>query len=389
MPALVLAAVVGPYAAFSQSVFEPVAKDERQARIVATIRTRQTQDGPFSPDLVGPLTALGLLYYEEGDHDLAAAANERAMQVVRANFGLYAFEQAPLIRQSIHNEEARGANAAAWNLERELLNVISRHPDDLRAVPLLREVADKRMDLLRRFSAGEFPPEIFLGCFYRSDIGSCTAGSRGVAKRSILWAAQRNYLAAIGVLVRQGLFSSEELRELEMILLRSSAAHGNYGIGAQSLRRLLTYDAASAEPALSQLDSLVQIADWELLYKKYGAALDIYEQAHRQLIDLGAAQAEIDEIFSPEIPAVLPVFLPNPLVSVETPASIGYVDVAFRVTRYGRSRHVEILDTSKNATRAAKRRLARQIARMRFRPRLIDDRIATTSPIVIRYYLNE
>jgi len=72
-----------------------------------------------------------------------------------------------VIRQLIHNEEARGNLAAASELEQALLALARRHPDDLRTVPILREAADKQMHVLERHLAGELPPQISLGVFYR------------------------------------------------------------------------------------------------------------------------------------------------------------------------------------------------------------------------------
>jgi hypothetical protein len=80
--------------------------------------------------------------------------------------------------------------------------------------------------------------------------------------------------------------------------------------------------------------------------------------------------------------------LPNPLASNETQESSGYIDIAFEITKYGTSRRIEILDTTTNATDAAKDRLVRVISRSRFRPRLTGDRFAF-SPVVVRYYLND
>lgn len=156
---------------------------------------------------------------------MAAAAIERAMQVVRANYGIHALEQAPLLRQRVVMAEERNDVAAAWKLEAELLTLVRRHPDDLRAVPILREVGDRRMALLDEYLGGDYPPQIVLGCYYNpyrlAASGSCHAGSRGVAARGILADAQRSYAEAIGVLLRNELYGSKELRELEMTLVRS------------------------------------------------------------------------------------------------------------------------------------------------------------------------
>jgi hypothetical protein len=93
-------------------------------------------------------------------------------------------------------------------------------------------------------------------------------------------------------------------------------------------------------------------------------------------------------MFSPKTPVVLPSFLPNPLVSEQTPESKGYIDVAFEVSKYGKSEGIEIIGSTSNATDAAKRSLVRVIDRSTFRPRLTAGNVSEESPIVVRYYLD-
>ena len=89
------------------------------------------------------------------------------MQVIRANYGLRSLEQAPLLQQRIRSEEARGNFAAAWELEQDLITLARRQPNDLGAAPILHEIGDKRMDLLRDYLDGGIPPQIILGCYYQ------------------------------------------------------------------------------------------------------------------------------------------------------------------------------------------------------------------------------
>src|SRR5262249_47896773 len=146
-----------------------------------------------------PLQDLSFLYQERGDFALELAALEQARQVVRANYGLSSLEQAPLMRQQIRAEEARGNFAEAWELEQALLALAQKHPDDVRTAPIYHEIGDKRMELMTSFLAGERPPQLFIGCYYD---GNCNAGSREEAARRMLMDAQRNYSNAIAVLRR-------------------------------------------------------------------------------------------------------------------------------------------------------------------------------------------
>ncbi len=205
------------------------------------IEQEQARSGPYSEGLIGPLSDLALLYQDRGNHDLAAAVIHRVIQVVRANEGLHSLEQVPPIQQLIANEEAIGRAETAWELEQDLLTLVRRHPGDMRTVPVFHETGAKRMALLRQHLAGESPPQIVLGCYYgwprkavsRGErLGSwdpstptttdCNSGQRDDAVRAIVSDAQRHYADAIAVMLRNGRYSSDELRELELELVGAS-----------------------------------------------------------------------------------------------------------------------------------------------------------------------
>ncbi len=130
----------------------PFVADDEERQLADTIDRIKTQEGPYSPNLLDPFRALALLYRESGNGTFALATIEQALHIVRASYGLRSFEQAPLLREKILLEQDRGNVAEAWQLEQELLNLLSRHPVDLRTVPMLREIADKRIDVLEQLS---------------------------------------------------------------------------------------------------------------------------------------------------------------------------------------------------------------------------------------------
>lgn len=355
---LVVAAwVAAPGVGFSQAGLEPVANDEAQQQIFDAIAAAEASGGKRSAELVGPYTELTMLYLEARDYDLALAAITEALHVVRVNFGLYSLEQAPLLRLSGRVEEARGDPAAARTLEQEVLALARRNPNDLDTIPILRELADRR---------GVF------GMQYRAE--------------------------AINVLLRNELYTSEELRTLEMELVRGILPYGPsrtlvrgraYEIGRDSLRRLAAYSTARAEPLLARVDALVAIADWDLLFKEKGSALEIYEEAYALLKQNGVEQSAIDRIFAPTVPVALPAFWRNPLLPTaeSTAESIGYVEVAFEISKYGIASGIEVLDTSTSSNETVKRNFVNWIESNRFRPRVVGEEIARSAPVVARYYV--
>jgi hypothetical protein len=159
-----------------------------------------------------------------------------------------------------------------------------------------------------------------------------------------------------------------------------------YHRGRQSLRRLYAYSAASEGSSMQQADAVVQMADWDLLYSHNSQAVESYELAHAMLQQDGATETSIEQLFGPPTPVVLPAFQPNPLAPDATRVETGYIDVEFEITKYGRSRAVEILQEA-NASHAEKQDLMALIRSSRYRPRLTDGAFADAAQVRMRYYL--
>jgi len=456
---LTLATASTPSTILSQPEFD-LASTEAQQRMVEEIQGVLSRAGPNSSELIEPFTALGFSYQESGDFVISSAAIQRAREIVRVNYGPNSLEQASLIQQLILNEKEMGNIDVAWDLEQELLTLTRRHPSDLRAVPILRGIADDRMHVLSRYFTGDISPQIILGCYYdlslSDNVGSCQAGTRSTVSQRIVGEAQRHYADAIGVLLRNELYSSEELRALEIELVRSSdliryrndsgdrtlgldSLHGlehtepwrsqmdtvvrlarwdldfrhdsavtgrddaidrelavrryldpdHYELGRLGLNRLIAYENTGSSSRLREIEAHVRLADWDLLYSHNRLAIKEYQQAYEMMKLEGIALSSIQQFFSPEIPIVLPTFIPNPLASPETPLSRGYIDVTFEVTRFGESRRIRIADSTTNVTRAETSRIVNLVKRSRFRPRMFDGQFANSSMIGIRYYVND
>jgi hypothetical protein len=393
------AAALAAARAFAQEPAQPA--DDVVFSVARQIEQIQSSQGSNSSELIGPLTNLGLILREQEDRDLAKATFERARHLVRVNYGLSSFEEAPILRQLMQIEEGRGNAAAAWDLEQKLLGLIYRYPGP-RAAPMLKEIADKRADVLRRYSAGEFPPQIMLGCYYaarhRGDGESCPrSGSSSDVKIALLDETRAYYMDTITMVVQSAGRNADELPEIYLALVRALYAHPNDAItgyeGVGILRELHSRAVRNAEPLSVQMNALLHIADWELRFaggrKESEEAFQFYDALYERFEQVGMEPAWMDEVFSPSLPVVLPAFMPNPLARIETPSSAGYIDVAFEITKYGEGKSVEILDTSTNTTDAARLHLRDLIKWSRFRPRVADGAFEDPSRVVVRYYVND
>ena len=395
-------ALAAPSLALTESAKDPAPDVERL--LVQRITEEQSLGGPHSPLLAEAFMDLGRFYEEAGPKAAAVAAYMQARGVIRAIHGLSSMEEVPALEAVIRTQEAIGYVDEPWRLEHELLGLARAHPDDLRAAAIYRELGDKRMEMLDRYLAGEFPPQLELGCYYHQEEGSnidparpersCAAGSRSTLIRAVAKEAWGYYYSAIRVLLEQQLFASAELHDLETKIVQSAYRQGAYRFGRASLRRSLSYDVANGEPLLTRVEALLKIADWDIVTTHarrdrsvYDFAVDAYEQAYETLASEGVDRAAIEALFSPEVPIVLPTFVENPLVSDPTGSSAGYIDVAFDITKFGYGTHIEVLDTTTNGSREARKALVHAIGQSVFRPRMVDGRIADAR-VVMRYYVN-
>ncbi|HEY3517925.1 MAG TPA: hypothetical protein VGL98_12835 [Gammaproteobacteria bacterium] len=400
-------------------------------QLLEQIADLRSEGGPTPASAIDPLRDLARLYESAGEHASAIVALEEARHITRVHQGLSSADEALLLREEIRNEKALGNERRVWDLEGDMVAIARKHYDDVRMMPVFRELAEDRAAAFEEYRAGGFPPEIELGCYYAAgprgvaDFAggdSCSSGSSDAVRQQFRLNILRYYTDAIEVLVQAGHYASPELRDLEKQAFRFSSTLNVFlnpfcpgtleelvtaGLGTclepvssgvgnwAGLVRLIAYEIHAGAPAAARANAFADLADWHLLVTSpdrrrfddmSDAAFRIYEGAYRLLQENDDASA-ITEIFSPELPVTLPTFQPNPFASAAAAEPSRYVDVAFEVTKYGRSERIEILATTKDASRAEKRDLIQLIETTTFRPRFVDGKLADSAPVVLRYAL--
>ena len=457
-----IAAAIASGASFAQP-----ARQDPQTALVAQIAELRTEAGPTAAELIGPLHVLGLLYQESGDHVLAVAALEEARYVTRVHSGLSSVDEALLLRQQIRNEKALADPQRVWDHQQDMLAIARKHLDDVRTVPIFRDLAADRSEVLEKVRVGKVLPELFLGCYYGEarpryddprgeqsppiDSGdNCRFGTRDNIIAKLRDEILLYYADAIEVIVKNGDYASQDLRDLEKQALSleyfsrylTLPSEGNATLGLThftgvhltcpsesldqllarnllgdcldpiiraeghvvanvgswvSLVRLIAYEIRSGATVADRANALLELADWHVLStpadrrrfeESSTRALELYERAYREIQPGGAAQAWATPVFSPDVPVTLPTSEPNPFAAAASAQSSRFIDVSFAVTKYGRGERIEILDTSRGATRSEERDLIHLIETTSFRPRLVDGALAEWAPVALRYRLD-
>jgi len=439
---LIVAAATVCGAALAQPTPEPVPLEPEQ-RLLEQLDELRSEQGVNAEERIEPLRALAFLYQETGDHALAVVALREARQILRANRGLFSSTvgEALLLHQLVRSEKALGNGERVWNLQHDMIIIARQHLDDIRMLPIFLDLIDDRTERLEEFSTTDYrdlPPGLYVPCGTGvmptpvnsgnrgapvpvSDARNCEFGTWRTVVERLRGAVLRNYADAIAILIRNGDYASQELRDLEKQALSLpfergfvSCSAGTFreileselvdscldpvggsGVGGwASLMRLVFYEVRSGAPAAARASAYAELGDWYLRAehltsgRKFSpadeVALSLYEQAFAELRQGDGASESMAEVFSPELPVTLPTYAPNPLASTE---SSRFIDVAFAITKYGESAQIEILDSSENATRAEKRDLVRLVEYASFRPRAVDGQLADSASVVVRYYL--
>lgn len=412
-----------PQASRERSAVDPtVAFAEQAARteaLLREIRAEEARAGIHSRDLIELMTTLGLAHQEHGDHALAAEAFERARQIVRVNYGFSTVEEMHLLRRLVASAYARGDVVGAWSLEQQLLTHATPHARSLDAVPVFRDVARRRGELYARYSAGEIPPQMYLGCYYagavqveavtlstslipeypRSETG-CRSGSRRTALVTLLNEYRSFQAKAISALLANDRVNSE-LLTLTADFLRSS--HELYllvpkfrdVLTHRLVRRMLAAEPQDRQAALLRAELLVRFADYNLFRVHQSGrmthlqpVLDQYAQAFQQMAQAGADEATLKRHFFPDTPVRLPTYEragSSPGAATQGPN----VELSFELTRYGLSRRVRVENATPGVSRSARRAVAREIRQAGFRPRLPDGRHPESARVVARFAVDE
>jgi hypothetical protein len=176
----------------------------------------------------------------------------------------------------------------------------------------------------------------------------------------------------------------------------SRRAMFGYNNGKDTFERILIYIRNNPEAKVYQLvNALLEYGDWSMIFGKTQSAQQKYREAYALVQELGVDEQAVEQLFRPDLPVHLPLITPKPnsrekfRIADNTELDhAGYIDIAFTISRYGRAKWFDILDTSGEATREVERRLKRYLSNSPFRPRLNSNDKFESQRVTLRYYFS-
>lgn len=403
-------ALTPPPTAVPEAPREPVNRAGNSiSDYVESIRRAEETLGPWAEAIAEDALALASLYRNSGRQREALAALEQALQVTRVNKGLFDAAQIPIVRQIIdlhiqleEFEEARRREQYLFYVQRK--NYRGRDP---RLLSALIEWADWNVNMhLRERALGQAEAYIQRAPLQAGPplIAPRLQNARDLYHAALNWlhdsdlddtrvVGTERKLAALNYLVDQEL-TSERQGEFGAPMdgfHSPDARHAwsyQFQEGSAALKRALAWSYKSTRQEYRSIaERMMELGDWYLLFDHRAEALQAYEEALAVLSANAMSEQEIERIMTPGLPVPIPEVERHSKPPIDTYK--GYIDVEFKLSRFGLAYSPVVIDASPNSPKAVKRELLNTIRDCKFRPKLAragEGRQGGDDTVKLRYY---
>lgn len=357
--------------------------------------------GAWDQALTEELAALGALQQQDGAHPQAIDTLSRAMHINRINEGLHTLGQVPLVERMIDSYAALG-DWPSVDLYQNYLYFIQQKAygsDDPRLIPVLHRLGQWNIEAFNlgfgdplggRLSTAQLlfnAATRMVGIHFGRNDERYVSYLRSVAHSAYLVSLHPDQMSEIDRI--DYLTSRENLRR-QLNEPRSPEPRG-YQAGVDALQEVVDiYREEGSEP-YKLAEALANQADWQLMFDRFRAAQEIYEEAWQVLAETENGEELIAQLFGQVRP--IPTFA-NQATNLSLGSSdsqerqnlhYDYADVSLSVNQFGAPRGVEVLteETEENARQLS--RLHREILRSIFRPKIVDGQIESSEGHMFRY----
>jgi len=415
---------------------------------IMAIGDNEAAEGPYSDQLVQDLYSAGLLYQKLDEHEEALDFFVRAQNISRINAGLQdSMEQAPIIQSKTESLLALGEISEADDTQDGLLQLYKDNygEESEEIVSAMHSVGDWNMQaFLERSNIALISSRMNVANFMNQSISTAdgvTGG--GIADQMFaqtlmstsqpiykLFQAQNHYFNAINILLKNKNYTHPEILDLEkkltttsflrthqeniiyepdFYLERKTSATGtrldtssqdvmnspDYEVGLNSIQRRLSFVSVNPARTHQQVaDAMLAEADWHMLFQRKVIARRKYEEIYEFFTANPDFGVYAKDTVYPDIPVVLPTFLPAPnsrerlgIAADDEVNYFGYFDVSFSINRTGKARRIRINGQSGEVTKNMEIRLNQYLQNVLFRPRYDSEGKLDDDQLNLRYYV--
>jgi hypothetical protein len=393
----------------------------------------ESTEGPFSNDLTQDLFSAGLLSQQIEDHPRALDFFTRAQRISRINDGLNNLAQIPIMQRMEFSYKAGNQDSQVDKIQQGILEVYENNygAGSVELTPYLLEYGVWNINAFLERSS-------ILINIDRMDAGQFITDPQNYMSQNnnlrdtplyYLFQSQQIFINALQILLQEKDYLNPTLLALErqltktyflsihrenilyqpdFFLTRNKSKTGSrlntnaiellesqeYRLGQESYERSVSYISSNESRTASQMAAIMlEAADWQLLFERKVKAAREYEKVHEFFLQYPEFAQEAEPLLYPEMPVVLPVFLPQPNskekldISLEQPLRyFGYFDVSFQINRFGKAKSTRVIGEGGEVTRNMEIRMQNYLQNVLFRPRFREGKLDTDA-IELRYYL--
>jgi hypothetical protein len=393
----------------------------------------ESTEGPFSNDLTQDLFSAGLLSQQIEDHPRALDFFTRAQRISRINDGLNNLAQIPIMQRMEFSYKAGNQDSQVDKIQQGILEVYENNygAGSVELTPYLLEYGVWNINAFLERSS-------ILINIDRMDAGQFITDPQNYMSQNnnlrdtplyYLFQSQQIFINALQILLQEKDYLNPTLLALErqltktyflsihrenilyqpdFFLTRKKSKTGSrlntnaiellesqeYRLGQESYERSVSYISSNESRTASQMAAIMlEAADWQLLFERKVKAAREYEKVHEFFLQYPEFAQEAEPLLYPEMPVVLPVFLPQPNskekldISLEQPLRyFGYFDVSFQINRFGKAKSTRVIGEGGEVTRNMEIRMQNYLQNVLFRPRFREGKLDTDA-IELRYYL--
>jgi tetratricopeptide (TPR) repeat protein len=348
----------------------------------------EADSGPYATELSDLYLGLGQSLIGSGDYEQARDAFQRGVMVVRVNSGPNSPEQTNGLYLIANTEAILGEMKAADDILHTMYSINANYygDDSPELLPVLERIYQWYLVIRPPGSDAVKYLDYERTAELTEKMAQLTEASKGMGHPDTSLAYRRlgeAHFQTLWFMMREEMFSAISSGYLAMREGVVESTGDQFRAGRKAFKKYLeSLLAQESSTPFEYAQALADLADWYLLFGKFGEAWNSYEQAYQVL----AESEQYAELADSYMGKPKPVYFSNlqPGLLEDAPADLqeDSLDVSMTVTDSGSARSVEVLNAPEGISEDDLGAIERRVRGMIFRPALRDGEVATTRDFI-------